>query len=119
MRKLMILGSVAAAALLGTGLLVSLPARADNNENSQLYPAGRFALVEGEINVATAQEGSQSNSQKVMLKVDTATGQVWVLQLCISGSNDPTVRSAAWAPVLNQGTFNPGGTPLVASPNSY
>jgi len=118
MKKLMILGGVAAAALLGAGLLVSLPAQAENNENSQLYPNGRFALVEGEINVATTQEG-QSNTQRVMFKVDSATGQVWALQLCVNGKNDPTVRSAVWAPVLNQGTFNVGGSDLVANPNAY
>ena len=118
MKKLMILGGVAALALLGAGLLVSLPAQADNNENSQLYPNGRFALVEGEINVATAQEG-QNSTQRVMFKVDSATGQVWALQLCVNGKNDPTVRSAVWAPVLNQGTFNVGGSDLVANPNNY
>lgn len=118
MRKWMIPGSIAAAALLGGGLLVSLPTQADNNENSQLYPSGRFALVEGEINVAAIQEGT-GNTQKVMFKIDSATGQIWVLQLCINGKNDPTVRSAVWAPVLNQGNFNTAGSPLVANPDSY
>jgi len=118
MKKLMILGGVAAMALLGAGLLVSLPAQAENDENSQLYPSGRFALVEGNINVASVQEG-QINTQNVMLKIDSATGQVWVLQLCVNGKNDPTVRSAVWAPVLNQGSFNVGGSDLVANPNNY
>ena len=119
MKKLMILGGVAAVALLGAGLLVSLPAHADNNTNSQLYPAGRYALVEGQINIATVQQSGQNNTQKVMLKIDTATGQIWVLQLCVSSSNDPTVRSAVWAPVLNQGGFNVNGQDPVASPTSY
>lgn len=118
MRKLMILGGAAAVALLAAGVLVSLPAQADNNGNSQLYPSGRFALVEGEINVATVQEG-QGNVQKVMMRVDTATGQVWVLQLSVNSKNDPTVRSAVWAPALNDGNFNTVGTPRVADPNSY
>lgn len=118
MRKQMIWGGAAAVALLGVGVLVSLPARADSNGNSQLYPSGRFALVEGEINVATVQEG-QGNVQKVIMRVDSTTGQVWVLQLCVNSKNDPTVRSAVWAPVLNDGNFNTGGTPQVAAPNSY
>ena len=45
MTKLMILGGVAAFVLLAVGILTSLPARADNNANSQLYPNGRYALV--------------------------------------------------------------------------
>jgi len=118
MRKWMIMGGVAAVALLGIGLLVCLPARADNT-NSQLYPSGRYALVEGQINVSNVQQGGQANIQRVMLKVDTSTGQVWALQLCVNSSDDPTVRSAVWAPVLNQGTFSANGQGQVANPGSY
>ena len=106
MTKLMILGGVAAFVLLTVGILTSLPARADNNANSQLYPNGRYALVEGEIDVAQLQQGGRNSEQKVMLKIDTTTGQVWVLQLSVNGPNDPTVRSAVWAPVANDGSFN-------------
>lgn len=119
MKKLMILSGVAAALLMGAGVLISLPAQADNNENSQLYPNGRFALVEGEINVAAIQQGGQGNEQKVMFKLDTTTGQVWVLQLSVNGLNDPTVRSAVWAPVANQGAFNPAGQDQVAVPGPF
>ena len=106
MTKLMILGGVAAFVLLTVGILTSLPARADNNANSQLYPNGRYALVEGEIDVAQLQQGGR--------KIDTTTGQVWVLQLSVNGPNDPTVRSAVWAPVANDGSFNPAGQIQVA-----
>ena len=114
MTKLMILGGVAAFVLLTVGILPSLPARADNNANSQLYPNGRYALVEGEIDVAQLQQGGRNSEQKVMLKIDTTTGQVWVLQLSVNGPNDPTVRSAVWAPVANDGSFNPAGQIQVA-----
>ena len=107
-------GWVAAFVLLTVGILTSLPARADNNANSQLYPNGRYALVEGEIDVAQLQQGGRNSEQKVMLKIDTTTGQVWVLQLSVNGPNDPTVRSAVWAPVANDGSFNPAGQIQVA-----
>ena len=75
---------------------------------------GRYALVEGEIDVAQLQQGGRNSEQKVMLKIDTTTGQVWVLQLSVNGPNDPTVRSAVWAPVANDGSFNPAGQIQVA-----
>ena len=54
-------------------------------------------------------ERRNGNEQKVMFKVDTTTGQVWVLQLGIVAPNDPTVNSAVWAPVSNSGGFTPFG----------
>ena len=63
MTKLMILGGVAAFVLLTVGILTSLPARADNNANSQLYPNGRYALVEGEVDLAQLQQGGRNSEQ--------------------------------------------------------
>lgn len=111
MKKILVVAAVAAVALLAVGIYTSLPAQADNSGNSQLFTPGRYALVEGEINVATLSQpgGRNSNEQKVMFKVDTTTGQVWVLQLGIVAPNDPTVNSAVWAPVSNSGGFTPFG----------
>ncbi len=111
MKKILIVAVVAAVALLAAGVYTSLSARADSSGNSQLFTPGRYALVEGKINVATLSQtgGRNADEQKVMFKVDTATGQVWVLQLGIVAPNDPTVNSAAWAPVSNSGGFTPFG----------
>ena len=111
MKKILIVAAVAVVALLAAGVYTSLSARADSSGNSQLFTPGRYALVEGEINVATLSQngGRNADEQKVMFKVDTVTGQVWVLQLGIVAPNDPTVNSAVWAPVSNSGGFTPFG----------
>ncbi|MBS1369503.1 MAG: hypothetical protein HPZ91_06040 [Lentisphaeria bacterium] len=98
MKKLMIIGGVAAAALLAVGVLTSLPAQADNSGNSQLFNPGRYALVAAEVNVNSLQQGV-SNEQQVVLKIDTVTGKVWVLQLRSAGVNDARIDNATWKQV--------------------
>lgn len=99
MTKLMILGGVAAFVLLAVGILTS---PAGPGPTTMRIPSSiRTAAMrwcEGEIDVAQLQQGGRNSEQKVMLKIDTTTGQVWVLQLSVNGPNDPTVRSAVWAP---------------------
>ncbi len=99
--------AVVGVAMLAFGILSSLPVRADGGDTQGFSPA-RFALVEGEINVSMLQQGGD-NTQKVMMKIDTVTGQVWVLQLTVAASNDPQVNRAVWTPVANSGSYQPGG----------
>ena len=80
---------------------------------TESYTPSTFALMEGTLTVANvlSSEGIRSN-QPCILKLNTRTGEVWVLQLAVNGPSDPTVRSAVWAKIQNAGTFYPSGPPV-------
>ncbi len=111
MRKAWVAVAAAGLGILALGVYSSIPVHAAGD--SQVFSPARFALVEGSVNVGMQQSnGLQKSEQKAMFKVDTMTGQVWVLQLSVTASNDPTVQSAVWAPVSNPGdgvSFQPFG----------
>ena len=100
MKKLMIIGGIAAAVLVAAGILTSLPAQADSSSDSQLFNAGRYALVAAEVDVQTLQQGI-SNEQQVVLKIDTVTGKTWVLEITSGGANNPEINTATWTSVGN------------------
>lgn len=80
---------------------------------TQDYTPSRYALMQGSLSVSNIVNsgGVSNNVQQCILKLDTRTGDVWVLQLAVNGTGDPTVRSAVWAKVTNSGTFFPNGAP--------
>lgn len=84
------------------------------NDTTQDFQQSRFALLSAELNISniTGSGGISNNVQKSVLKLDTKTGEVWVLQLTVNGTGDPTVRSAVWAKVSNSGTYYPSGPPM-------
>lgn len=84
---------------------------------SQGYIPARFALIQGSLSVSNIVNsgGTSHNVQQCILKLDTRTGDVWVLQLAVNGSGDPTVRSAVWAKVNDSGAFYPNGAPMPMS----
>lgn len=91
-----------------------LAANSGNSMNTtQNYTPSRYALLEADVNISNVMNsgGLNNNVQKTVLKVDTLTGRVWVLQLAVNGTGDPTVRSAVWAQVQDSGIFFPNGPP--------
>lgn len=100
---------VIAAVVIIAGVAISA-ARADGGDSQNFAPS-RYALVTGTIEVAMLQPGANVgksiNTRDVILKIDTVTGDTWVLQLGINGVTDPTVRSAVWAPVETGIAFTP------------
>ncbi len=109
MRKMWLGLSAAALGVAALGIYATVPAGAAA-EDSQTFSPSRYALVEGEVNVGILQNpGAAGNVQKALFRVDTVSGQVWVLQLSVVAFNDPTVTSAVWAPVSNSGTYQPVG----------
>jgi len=80
---------------------------------TQGYEPSRFALMEASANVSYVANsgGMNQNVQKIVLKLDTRTGQVWVLQLAVNGSGDPTVCGAVWAKVEDRGRFGHNAPP--------
>ena len=84
------------------------------NDTTQDFQQSRFALLSAELNISniTGSGGISNNVQKSVLKLDTKTGEVWVLQLTVNGTGDPTVRSAVWAKVSNSGPYYPSGPPM-------
>ncbi|MDD3885268.1 MAG: hypothetical protein PHI35_00170 [Victivallaceae bacterium] len=71
--------------------------------DTQVYAPARYAMLVGEINVGMLQNNTMpnGNEQKILFKLDTATGQVWALQLSVIAGNDPQVSTAAWYPVTS------------------
>lgn len=106
--KLFLIAAVAAAALLCVWL------GAQSTGTTQNYSPARYALVQGSVTISniTDSGGMSNNIQQCMFKLDTRTGETWVVQLAVNGAGDPTVRSAVWAKVQNTGTFYPNGPPL-------
>ena len=84
------------------------------NSSTQSYEAARFALLAAEMNISNVinSGGFSQNVQKCVLKLDTRTGEVWILQAAVNGPSDPTVRSAVWAKVSGTGSFYPMGAPM-------
>lgn len=104
MKKIWVWSALGVVAIAVLTIWVSMPVKADGG--TQIFAPARFALTEAEINVAQLQ-GTSSSLQKVMFKIDTATGQVWALQLAVQGPNNPSVVSASWVPVANQSVQTP------------
>lgn len=106
--KFFLIAAVAAAALLSVWL------GAQSTGTTQNYSPARYALVQGSVTISniTDSGGMSNNIQQCMFKLDTRTGETWVVQLAVNGAGDPTVRSAVWAKVQNTGTFYPNGPPL-------
>lgn len=92
--------------MIGAALTVAvgtcaLRANASEN-NSQLFAPARFFLVAAEIDTGVLQNpdsGGPGSRRKVLFKLDSTTGEVWVLQLSVMGGNNPQVMSANWYPV--------------------
>ena len=84
------------------------------NSSTQSYEAARFALLAAEVNISNVVNSGSfaQNVQKCVLKLDTRTGDVWILQAAVNGPGDPTVRSAVWAKVSGPGPFYPMGAPM-------
>ena len=55
--------------------------------------------TDAEIDVSVSVPNGPVQEQKVMFKIDTVTGDVWVLQLTVNGQNDPTFAAANWVKV--------------------
>lgn len=82
---------------------------AQGGGSTQGFEPSRYALLAAEMNVSDVINSDGSNMQKCVFKMDTRTGEVWMLQAAVNGPQDPTVRSAVWARVANSGTFFPNG----------
>ena len=109
-------------AMLCGGLFGSLYSQADDlpyiNTTTQSYSPARFALFAAEINVAAQQFINDNHTQKVLARIDTQTGEIAILQLQISGINNPTVRSAFWCPVPENAQFSPDRMTIGNQPDN-
>ena len=87
--------------------------------NSANYAPTRYVIVQGVTAVANVlnQGGFNLNNQQCVFKLDTRTGDAWILQLAVNGSGDPSVRSAVWAKVQNSGIYYPLGPPMPQQNN--
>ena len=90
------------AATLGAAMTVIAfyPARltAQGAQTTQAFTPNRFALEAAEVNVKQLRPEGKCR-QKMLFKIDTLTGQVWVLQVSSIGQVNPHVTEAAWKKV--------------------
>lgn len=79
-----------------TGLLIHIfISRADAaDETTQTYTATNYAILAAEINVSS--NNNSSNTRKVMLRTNTRTGQCWILELTVHGTQNFRVAQAHW-----------------------
>ncbi|MBR2909975.1 MAG: hypothetical protein IKC05_00060 [Lentisphaeria bacterium] len=91
----LILTAVLASVLV---VIVFFPARAQSAQTTQAFRAGRFALETAEVSVKMLQPYG-NNTQKMLFKVDTVTGDVWALQVSTRSHVNPEIQSANWVKV--------------------
>ena len=105
--KNFLIAAAAAAALICVWL------GAQSTGTTQDYAPARYVLLQGNVAISyiTDAGGMSNNIQPCVFKLDTRTGETWLVQLAVNGSGDPTVKSAVWAKVQNSGTFYPSGPP--------
>lgn len=77
--------------------------------NSQLFAPARYSLVAAEVDAAMlCGENGSNDCRKAVFKLDSATGEVWVLQLSVMGGDYAQVTSASWYPVRRKAAATPG-----------
>ena len=79
-------------------VIAFFPARAQSAQTTQTFRGGRFALETAEVSVKMLQPYG-SNTQKMLFKVDTVTGDVWALQVSARSHANPEIQSANWVKV--------------------
>ena len=79
-------------------VIAFFPAKAQSAQTTQSFRAGRFALETAEVSVKMLQPYG-SNTQKMLFKVDTVTGDVWTLQVSTRSHVNPEIQSANWVKV--------------------
>lgn len=87
-----------ATAFAVVAVIAFFPARAQSAQTTQSFRTGRFALEMAEINVRRLQPHGE-NTQKMLFKVDTVTGEVWALQVSTRSFINPDITSANWVKV--------------------
>lgn len=81
-----------------------------DNGNSQTFQLSRYALVAAEADAAMpALADGNSTTRKVVMRINTVTGETDILQFGVAGFDDPTITNASWAKVSgNNNAFNTG-----------
>ena len=97
MKKWCFLGSVVLIVIVLAAVYYPAAVNADNT--TQIFTPARYALNSAEIDVSISVPNGPVQEQKVMFKIDTVTGDVWVLQLSVEGQNDPSFAAANWVKV--------------------
>lgn len=95
MKKLCVIATVVIiAALILTAMLI--PETGAQTDNSQAFTPSRYVIMAADINVDSLQLGAAHASRRFIVKMDTVTGRTWLLQVGMTGGNDPRIRSTSW-----------------------
>ena len=115
MKRSVFVSAAALAALMllfaGAAGFCKLQASPPMPVSTQSFSPSRYAVAAAEINVANLQSPGTACLRKVLVRLDSVSGKVQILQLSVRGDNDPTVLSAVWAPASESGQFQPFGAP--------
>lgn len=86
------------ASLFAAGMLAVTVSAAESNGTQTFTPA-RFALLSAPVLVQTMTNQAQMLNQQAMFRIDTQTGQVWMLQVVVQSDVSPLIVNAVWVPV--------------------
>lgn len=120
-KQVMIAGVVAASTVFGVMGTLKVRAEGESAGSSETFTSSRYALLNAPVLVY-----SRSNDNEVVqdavFKIDTMTGQIWVLQMSIVANNNPVIISANFVPVTDQAgvtqPVDPNATPAY-NPNNF
>ena len=95
MKKIcVIVTAVVIAALVFMAILI--PETGAQTDNSQSFTPSRYVVMAADIDVDSLQVGAAPASRRFVVKMDTVTGRTWLLQVGMTGGNDPRIRSTSW-----------------------
>ena len=77
-------------------MAVFIPETGAQSGNSQEFSPSRYVVLSAEIDVDSLQMGESRDPRKVIVRMDTVSGKTWVMQLGVTGGNDPKIRSSSW-----------------------
>jgi hypothetical protein len=100
---LMVLTATAVAVI---AVIAFFPAKAQSAQTTQTFRNGRFALETAEVSVKMFQPHG-NNTQKMLFKIDTVTGDVWALQVSTRSYVNPEIQSANWVKVQLSAPYQP------------
>ncbi|MGE4563527.1 MAG: hypothetical protein AB7F32_01530 [Victivallaceae bacterium] len=100
MLKKSIMLAVAAVVLGGVLAIYSANTAQAEANTSQQYTPARYAVINAVVQVQSSTDHGVNN-QSSLFKIDSTTGQVWMLQATVQSMANPQILNAVWVPVTD------------------
>jgi hypothetical protein len=80
---------------------------AGESTDSQEYSPARYALIAATVDCASVAPDYGNTTRQVIIKLDSLTGECWVLAMTVDGSDKTRLSLAQWQAIGNM-VQNPG-----------